>query len=123
GAVRRHPRHAHLAVDAGDVHDRSTAGVQHQPARLTSTQECAGDVDVHDVAPLVVLDVLRLLEDGADAGAVHQCVEPAPGVLHLLYRGMHLWTVGDRTGEGQRFPAELADLFGNLFDHLGAPGG
>ena len=124
GAVGGRLRQRDVLVDRGDVDDPARGSrVDHDPRGLLRAQEGPGEVHVEDVLPVLEreLEKRRAL---ADAGVVHEDVEPAELVGQLAYHAGGALEVAHVEPAHHGPPAELADLRGGALRSLlvGIPG-
>ena len=80
GRVGDGVRVAFLAGDRGDVDDAAGAGVDHDRDDGLAAEEYAGQVDVHDLLPLVDAQLPDRRGAAGDAGVVDQRVDASPAV-------------------------------------------
>src|SRR4051794_11334502 len=80
GRIRDRVRIAFLARDRGDIDDAAKAGVDHDGDDGFAAQEDAGEVDIHNLLPLVYTQLPDWGRASGDAGVVDQGVDAPPAV-------------------------------------------
>ena len=110
GDVGGPERHPHPRGRARDVDDRARALRLHHRHGPLDALEHAVEVDVDYPLPLVVLDLLHRRARAADAGVVHQHVEPAEGREPLLEPA--------RDGRGRAHVRDAAGHAGVRAEHI-----
>ena len=120
--VGRRVRARRMRRDRAVVDDASAARVLvlHHPERLLHAEEHAGQVDVHDVPPLLDGQVLEWYARGADAGVVEQQVQAAEGLLRLREQRLHRLRIA-HVGRHRQRPRACARVLHGLLQRILAP--
>src|SRR4029450_2179211 len=86
----------------GDIDDAAAALSLHHGGNGLGDQHRAGQVDVDDLGPFLVGEVVEILERDrlVVGGIVDQDVEPAEALHHVVDHALHLVALGDVAGEG-----------------------
>ncbi|CAB4885442.1 unannotated protein [freshwater metagenome] len=98
------------AVDGRDVDDRTCAPAEHRRDLELHAQPDRPQVGVHDLVPLIFLNVGERNQDRAgDASVVHRAIKPPVRVQGAVDQSLHIGTLGDVRAHEECLPAGCFD--------------